>query len=995
MILNLQTNEMGGRTKLYGTPVGAKDQKDCMILNEDHFPYFYSLEAQEGKTVKECISKKMKLLSTGEEKDIYKIVVNHKGSVPKLSSDADFENHVPYTTRFIIDEGIKHDDKMPTVLTYDIECLPKDEFSFPTPVKDRIISISAKFNDEEVVFLDEDEEEVILCFQEFIDKCNPDLICGYNSDVFDTRYVEKRVELFNIREVFARFGNTYPIEREDTRTGKKYVRWSFPGRVNFDVILPVYADQSLNAKTKGRGLKAIGKYFYDKGDIDYEPIELEESIYHLWNRGEYDKIREYNLRDVQCTHDICTKIYLPQVIELAKILECDLQSACYYTQYWLSEIVMGKKYQQEDVLCDLKNEDRFVSMFNAIQKGTGKPQGALAGIKERGFYWNPFKIDFSGYYPSICRKYNISPENCELIKISEYVESGYRVITCDDHYIFCIPDFNCRKNFVIKVDRKKRGYLPQVEDVLHEARIVIKDEKERGVMGVVSRDWGIKVIMNALIGVQRLGYSTKGSILCSVLVLGIARENTRLALEISEEMGATICNWDTDGVLLANYYDSEALVTEIVKRTGLPLEHEASYEYAFIYKAKCYVVNYKGENIVHGIALKGKDKPNMSDKLLEELINLLVKYYEDPHAIDNIMRFLIDIDVLDEDRFIPTDYVINKTLQQDIGDYATNVPQKRVAEEMRRRGSDVSAGTELSYFWGLYDDKNKNVIRTEVYKDKKGKQKTRNIMSEAMPMLSEDWKLLSFELTDLASKIDTLTKHDRMRTRWMWFYKEISQYLESKDYSELAQEIGDQEWASTCYYYNKMYSKMNMLKSHKLTKSKKPSADFFTEFFVYLEDNYPSEDEFAKFFEELCGVSSIDIQNINMMDDEIAVIEMQKQTIVSDLDEKYNLDYYSDRYNVDALIISMKKYIKLISDVIARILSAFYGLIEDKGRKDVKLNEMGYRIRDLLLRKGKIQGTALPIDEVVRRKLILWKDHRGVLPVDQDKSDQTTLEVGQ
>ena len=36
MILTTQMNEMDGRTKLYGTPVGAKRQQDSILLNENH-----------------------------------------------------------------------------------------------------------------------------------------------------------------------------------------------------------------------------------------------------------------------------------------------------------------------------------------------------------------------------------------------------------------------------------------------------------------------------------------------------------------------------------------------------------------------------------------------------------------------------------------------------------------------------------------------------------------------------------------------------------------------------------------------------------------------------------------------------------------------------------------------------------------------------------------------------------------------------------------------
>jgi len=963
MILDVIMNQVGGRTKLFGTNVGG----DKLLLNENHYPYFYSLEAKEGKMIQDCVPCRMRKLSDGQEISLYKISTYYSGSVSKISTDIDFENHVLYHNRFIIDEGIIQDDIEPKVLTFDIECLAQDEFSFPISSKDPIISIALKCEDRKEVIMSDNEEELLLEFIDIVQDCDPDLICGYNSNGFDISYVMQRCEVHNLVDPFARIGNTYNREQVDSQTGKKRSRWYFPGRVNFDVIMPVFADQSLNAKTKGRGLKAVGKYFYNKGDIDYEPIELEESFRSLWFGGEEgrNKLKEYNMRDVDCTHDICMKIYLPAIMELAKILECDLQSACYYTQYWLSEIVVGKKYREENILCDVSNEERYVNIFSIIKNGTGKVQGALTGIKKRGFFWNPFKVDFKGYYPSIVRKFNISPENCELVKTMEYSEDGFKEWSNETHKFFRIPDANCRVNFVIKIDQTKRGYLPQIEDVFHDTRNAVIKE---GGKGAGSRNWAFKVLMNALIGVQALPYTTKGSILCSILVLGIARENTRRALEIAENLGANICNWDTDGLIVSNYYNIDKLMNEIIERTGLPIEHEATYEYCLIYKPKCYVINYKGDKIIHGIALKGKDKPNMVDKIMDELIELLVKYNEDENIINHIMRFLLDIDFLDQKRFTSADYMINKTLQREVEDYVANTPQKRVAEEMLRRGSNVRAGDELTYFWGI---------------DSNGNDDAR---------LSEDWKLVSFELTDLSNTVDTLSKNNRMKSRWMSFYKEISPYLHQKDYAELAQEIGDQEWSATYYYYNKMYQSMNMLKRFKLAKNKKPPADFFTEFYDYLQDYYPSEEEFAKFYEELCGVSTIDIENIDLIDSEIASMEQQRQNIVYEYDEKYELDWYSDRYNVDAFIIDVSRYAKLTADVIARILSAYFGLIED-GKKDIKLNEMGRRIKDLFVRKQKIRGTSLPVDEFVKRKLILWKDHHGVTPEEEVKEVQSKLEV--
>lgn len=1028
MILDSQINQIGGRTKLYGTPTGAKNIKDTILLNNDHLPYFYSkepIDPAKNRLVKECVERRLKFLSNGQSESLYQIFTNYSGSVTKLSTDADYENHVPYTNRFVIDEGIEQDEEMPTLLTFDIECLSDDDFSFPISSKHPIISIAAKYKDQEWVYLGEIEEDVLLEFTDFISNCNPDIINGYNSNNFDIKYCMTRNEKHDLVDIFARFGNTYPHERVDTKTGKKYVKWFFPGRVNLDVILAVFADQSLNAKTKGRGLKAIGKYFHEKGDIDYKPIELEESIYSLWHQGEEGrkKLKEYNLRDVQCTHDICEKIYLPCMIELAKLLECDLQAACNYTQYWLSEIVLGKKYKEENVLCDLTNEDRHAEVFDKISNGTGKIQGALSGIRKRGFFWNPYKIDFKGYYPAIDREYNISPENCESVKFMTYNVDGYKQWETDTHRFFCIPDANCNCNFVIRVDKLKRGYLPQILDEFAELRDKIKEEKGKG---SESRDWGIKIIMNALIGINALPYTTRGSILCSILVLGIARQYTKRAMEISEELGANICNYDTDGLLLSDYYHVDKIIDAIEKDSGLPIEHEASYDYCLIYKPKCYILSYKGELIVHGIALTGKDKPNLVDKLTEQLVHLLVDHYDDKNIVDHIIQFLLDIDFLDDTRFVPGDYMINKTLQRDIAQYIANTPQKRVAEEMVRRGSDVNAGDELTYFWGLFADENKNYIESETkfddttetaeylknrmgeeafgeFKDAVteivGKHKEPKIKPplkpkrrkiDSLPMLAEDWKLVSVEMTDINSQIDTLMKNKRMKGRWMSFYRQISQYLHQKDYAELAQEIGDEEWSATYYYYDKMYSKMNMIKSYKLRKKSKPTADFFTEFFTYLETYYPSEEEFSSFFEELCGISSIDMENAEFVDSSLESMEMAKQDIIQNLDEKYDLDWYSDRYNVDALTIAVDKYAKLSADVLSRVLSAFFGLVED-GNKDIKLNEMGRRIKDLFMRKEKIRGTSLPIHEFVKRKLTLWKDHHGIEP-EMRVSAQTTLD---
>lgn len=100
MLLRLMNIKARGSTIL----MKARDEKHVKhsIVVEDFKPYFYRKEILQNKHV-EKIERGYKSLF-GE--NLYKIVVDHPGIVPKLRKKGDHESDILYPTRFLVDTGL-------------------------------------------------------------------------------------------------------------------------------------------------------------------------------------------------------------------------------------------------------------------------------------------------------------------------------------------------------------------------------------------------------------------------------------------------------------------------------------------------------------------------------------------------------------------------------------------------------------------------------------------------------------------------------------------------------------------------------------------------------------------------------------------------------------------------------------------------------------------------------------------------------------------------
>ncbi len=308
--------------RLFGKLQGEEENKSIIARDRNFKPYIYVLPNE----IEECIAdlrelnikkiEKVRKKDVGIIKEFLKITLKHPQDVPKLrekiwnlsSVDAVREHDIPFYRRYLIDKGLfpmsevkvqgnsiksksENDlcifeiegepEPLPSglpelkVLSFDIEaCNPK---GMPQENKDPIIMISLSSNQGlrkvystksssfDFVEVVNTEKELIEKFVEVVKSENPDLITGYNTDVFDFPYIRDRA---------SRLGVTLDLGVDGSPL--KFMRRGFAnsavikGRIHVDLYPSMRRFLQLDRYTLERVYLEI--FEEEKFDIDGEDI---------------------------------------------------------------------------------------------------------------------------------------------------------------------------------------------------------------------------------------------------------------------------------------------------------------------------------------------------------------------------------------------------------------------------------------------------------------------------------------------------------------------------------------------------------------------------------------------------------------------------------------------------------------------------------------------------------------------------------------------------
>jgi DNA polymerase elongation subunit (family B) len=606
----------------------TRDKNNKLQTERHRFKHYYYVEDDDGpyKTLLGENCRKRYIEKFWEAK-----------TVQKHDERKHFEGDVSYIKRFMIDHFHKIESEgKPRIMFYDIETTGFD------PNEEKIVSIVAydSYNEQYESFLADDSESSMLKkFIKYIQKIDPDILCGYNSDNFDLPFIMKRLELLGIPN--NRLSRTKKEVREYyTNTGKEI---RIPGRICADYF-------KLYKKAILKELQSYSLDFVAKEELNYGKQNITELPGTLFKNGYYDKLLQYNKRDVEILVQLDKKLH---IIEFFDAL-ADFSSVSFEDTLFNSRIV------DSYILKYTSRKGIILPSRNFGNKRESDYTGGYVSTPKKGLHHDISVWDFSSLYPSIVITYNLSPET--------YAD-----------------DWNT----------KPKGLLPTIFDDLFVLRKKYKNE------GRDMEQKLVKAVMNSIYGVLATSSYRLYDVRIASEITRRGRELIKYVNKYALEYGAEPVYNDTDSSFIKGISSGEITVfqeyinnkiTEKALKDGtndnrLNLEFEDMFKSIFLVSKKRYIGKrddgtYKNrgfqflrsdtqelakdmqEKILHDI-LEGASKKKIRDFYYEMKSDALKGLYNKELGIPR--KFTKDLDEYDENYAVRGALNANKFLNRNYG----------------------------------------------------------------------------------------------------------------------------------------------------------------------------------------------------------------------------------------------------------------------------------------------------------------------------------------
>jgi len=744
--------------------------KSCCVYYKGFYPYFYvkTLDGKEKEVANEIVNRfkgivtnislEEKFLPIGFQKSpskVLKVTVHQPSQVKDIRDEIKkidgveeiYEADILFKYRFMIDYDIwgfswievkgnyikttlgkvdyeieaeeikliKENGNAPLkIMSFDIECVPKDLMSLPDPSKDPIVIISLAFYPPFLGFKTkvlvgkyirkankdiecfDTEEDMLKGFIEIVKKYDPDIITGFNILNFDFPYIVKRLKNLNISRKFGRAEDknvTIQSAGEDNRV-------SVPGRVVVDVRTLVKADFHLKRYT----LDHVAEKLINEGklDVDYKDIPK------LWmgRSRDINKLIDYARNDAILPLKILLeKRLLDKYFELSKVSGLLLQDVVSGGQSTRVEGLLLRYGKRRNLIIPCKPSQEEIKRRNKEREKHGL-KGAIVLDPKVGLYHGEnmvLVLDFRSLYPSLIMAYNVCFTTLlrEKDHVKKYVEvpTGTKFVTEDI----------------------KEGLLPEILKDLMSLRVKVKRamkteedlEKRRQ---LDARQLALKIMMNSF-------YGYTGYLRARVYSLDVANAITalgRFTIEftrkiIEEKYGLETIYGDTDSVLIKLNTSSletaaklgEKISKEISKLLPQPmlLEFEKIYRSFLLLSKKRYAGwmfeksqngEWKDRIDTKGIETVRREWCDLVGEVVEKVINMLLKQ-PDVNLVVNYVR-----DILQKLKHgqIPIEkLVMTRTLSKPPKQYKAKQPHAYLALKLAKRspGSAPTIGERIPF----------------------------------------------------------------------------------------------------------------------------------------------------------------------------------------------------------------------------------------------------------------------------------------------------------
>lgn len=312
------------------------------------------------------------------------------------------------------------------------------------------------------------ERDLFLAFLDYLEKDYPDIISGYNSELFDIPYIINRMEKVLGEGDVTRLS---PLRNVHTRIrrgmfGKEQKRYFLDGMSSID-YLDIYKRFCLKLRESYK-LDAIAEIELGEKKIDHGGQSLWSLADNDWNT-----FIDYNIQDVNLLVRLEEKLqYIPLLRMLAYIGLTTFEGA------------MGTIQVINGALCiRARSRNQVIPTFIRKDKDHKNP-GAYVAEPKPGFKKNIVSFDANSLYPNVMISLNTSPETkvgkitniCDTSVTIQHVSGKVFELSNQDFATFVKREKIAISKARVLFTQKVKGILPEFLEYYYGKRVKIRKE---------------------------------------------------------------------------------------------------------------------------------------------------------------------------------------------------------------------------------------------------------------------------------------------------------------------------------------------------------------------------------------------------------------------------------------------------------------------------------------------------------------------------------------
>lgn len=527
-----------------------------------------------------------------------------------------------------------------------------------------------------------DEASIVRRFVEIVREYGPDVLVGFNSDLFDFPVLKERSQKLKVKlDDLSIDGSGVSLSKRARVSSAR-----LKGIVHVDIFIFVNNILSPMLQTEVLSLDAVSSEILKDEKIEMEYSEMLKS----WKEGKnLGVLASYALKDAELTYRLAVTLF-PQILELTRIVGQTLFDVSRMTYSQLVEWYYTKRAKEMGKI--IPNQPKFEEIERR-QKETYT--GGYVMEPKPGLHENLAVIDFASLYPSIASTYNISIEtlNCECCK-----DDSFKVP--DLPYWFC---------------KKKRGFESKVVEELLLERQRIKAEMKKLKKGSLefslldNRQLALKTIANASYGYYAYPASKWYSKECAESITSFGRHWIKEIMDKASSSGFEAIYGDTDSAFLALDGRKREEILSFLEEMNrnLPgimrIELEGFYPRGIFIpreigggaaKKRYALIDENGNLKIRGLEKVRRDWCMLSKATQERILRLILENKDVSASVSLVREQIRRLKNLEVDI---KDLVVYEQLSKPVTEYKLISPHVGAARKLIKEGIQVGEGSVIGF----------------------------------------------------------------------------------------------------------------------------------------------------------------------------------------------------------------------------------------------------------------------------------------------------------